>query len=180
MRYDLDGTSDSTGAESQLQPATASVGSSAVPMDAHGAYRRRIVRAFGTLAVFGVAALLFAINFRVVVVQGHSMEPTYHDGQRVLMTTNYWLFGPVRRGDVVVIRVPGGALLIKRVVALEGEEIPRQYWGLWALMNGTRVPKGYIYVVGDNLGQSDDSRQRGPFPLAWVQGKVVGGYREVP
>ncbi|MFN3691164.1 MAG: S26 family signal peptidase, partial [Fimbriimonadales bacterium] len=58
------------------------------------------------LTIFGLLALFFALNFRVVVVSGPSMEPTYRSGDRLLMTSAYWLFGPIQKGDVVVIVRP--------------------------------------------------------------------------
>ena len=177
MRYDLDGSVESTRFESQ--PPLQERNEEAI-MGWSAQQSRRIVRLFVLLIIFGLFALIFAANFRVVVINGHSMEPTYRHGERVLMTWNYWLFGPIRKGDVVVIDLPGGARLIKRVVALGGEEVPRQYWGpaIWRM--GTRVPPNYVYVVGDNLQQSEDSRQHGAFPLSWVEGKIVGSYREIP
>ena len=36
-----------------------------------------------------------------------------------------------------------------------------------------KVPKGHIWVVGDNLSNSTDSRHYGPVPLAMVRGKVL-------
>jgi signal peptidase I len=38
------------------------------------------------------------------------------------------------------------------------------------------VPKGYIYMLGDNRGNSDDSRFWGPVPLGWVVGKSFATY----
>ncbi|MFN7018205.1 MAG: signal peptidase I [Fimbriimonadales bacterium] len=140
----------------------------------------RTTRSLILLTLFGLLALFFALNFRVVVVSGPSMEPTYKSGDRLLMTTAYWLFGPIQKGDVVVIVRPTGELLIKRVVALEGEPIPSNYWSPLVYMMGGRVPEGHIFVIGDNLERSEDSRQLGAIPLSYVQGKIVGGWRELP
>jgi signal peptidase I len=38
------------------------------------------------------------------------------------------------------------------------------------------VPRGYVYVLGDNRGNSDDSRFWGPVPDSWVIGKAVATY----
>lgn len=36
-----------------------------------------------------------------------------------------------------------------------------------------RVPRGYVWVVGDNLSNSTDSRRYGPVPLGLIRGKIV-------
>ncbi len=142
--------------------------------------QRRLTRLFWLLTIFGSLALFFVMNFRVVVVNGHSMEPTYREGQRLLMTNAYWLFGKIERGDVVVIITPTGERLIKRVVALPSESVPQRYWSAYLLKYGTTVPEGHLFVVGDNLGFSEDSRFFGPVPLSRVEGKIVGGKGELP
>jgi signal peptidase I len=38
------------------------------------------------------------------------------------------------------------------------------------------VPKGYVFLMGDNRGQSDDSRFWGPVPVKWVIGKALVTY----
>ncbi|HST54293.1 MAG TPA: signal peptidase I [Solirubrobacteraceae bacterium] len=38
------------------------------------------------------------------------------------------------------------------------------------------VPKGDVYLLGDNRGNSDDSRFWGPIPRAWVVGEAVARY----
>lgn len=148
--------------------------------DTMGRRNANTTRSLVLLTVFGLLALFFALNFRIVVVNGPSMEPTYKSGDRLLMTTAYWLFGKIKKGDVVVVVRPSGELLIKRVVALPGEQVPRDYWSPLVYMMGGRVPEGHIFVVGDNLERSEDSRQIGAIPLSYVQGKIVGGWREVP
>jgi signal peptidase I len=38
------------------------------------------------------------------------------------------------------------------------------------------IPKGYVFLMGDNRGNSDDSRFWGPIPLKWVIGKAFATY----
>jgi signal peptidase I len=38
------------------------------------------------------------------------------------------------------------------------------------------VPKGSLFLMGDNRGNSDDSRYWGPVPDDWVIGKAFGTY----
>ena len=39
-----------------------------------------------------------------------------------------------------------------------------------------RVPRGYVFLMGDNRSQSDDSRFWGPVPVDWVIGKAFATY----
>jgi len=123
---------------------------------------KRWLRQAIALFVFLIVALLYYSCFTLSVVRGKSMEPTFRDGQVVLVGKGGLLFGPLKRGDVVVF-TRNGQLLVKRVVALPYETAP----------DGTRVPANHIYVVGDNLEVSDDSRTFGPIPLRSVIGKVL-------
>lgn len=36
-----------------------------------------------------------------------------------------------------------------------------------------RIPPGYWFMMGDNRGESDDSRFWGPVPTAWIVGTVI-------
>jgi signal peptidase I len=123
---------------------------------------KRWLRQAIALFVFLIVAILYNSFFTLSVVRGKSMEPTFRDGQVVLVGKGGLLFGPLKRGDVVVF-TRNGQLLVKRVVALPYETAP----------DGTRVPANHIYVVGDNLEVSDDSRTFGPIPLRSVIGKVL-------
>jgi signal peptidase I len=34
------------------------------------------------------------------------------------------------------------------------------------------IPSGYFFMLGDNRGESDDSRYWGPVPATWILGRV--------
>jgi len=133
---------------------------------------------------FGVAMLavlfctvFFYFNFKTVQVSGISMEPTYRSGQRVLVSKAYWLIGPIQRKDIVVLKDTGPTgFMIKRVYRMAGEAItdasylPEKH----RLSDGPYlVPEGTLFVVGDNMPNSEDSRKFGEVPLEDVLGKVV-------
>jgi signal peptidase I len=45
------------------------------------------------------------------------------------------------------------------------------------LRKPVRIPPGHYYTMGDNRGESDDSRDWGPIPPSSIIGKVVSGLR---
>lgn len=146
---------------------------------------RRLLAA-GTLLA---AALILNKTFRLAVVRGDSMSPTFHDGEAVLVSETASRT-QLKQGDVVLVRC-GGEVLIKRVAYLSGDVIPlpdaaafarcRDYFepvssdAATAEQDGEplRVPRGSIVVLGDNRTISDDSRSFGPVPLTDVLGKVM-------
>lgn len=104
------------------------------------------------------------------------MEPTLKDKQRILVCKAFWLVGAPKKGDIVVIRGEApGEYLVKRVYATEGEEVDYAYQPEnYDFSQGKYVvPEGYVYVLGDNLSMSEDSREFGPVPMQRILGKVV-------
>jgi signal peptidase I len=124
-----------------------------------------------------LALAVFArFNFYTVVVQGPSMEPTFYTGRRLLVSHAWWLVGPLRDNDIVVVTDPNpDGYIIKRVYKMEGEEVdfynvPRSY----NLSQGKYiVPPNCIYLLGDNRPKSDDSRSFGPVDRSKILGKVL-------
>jgi signal peptidase I len=121
-------------------------------------------------------AIYFHLTFTTVVVSGESMLPTLKSGQRVLTSKAYWLVGPIKEKDVVVIRDDGPTgYIIKRVYKMAGQVVD------WALVPDSfdfrsgeyHVPEGTVYVLGDNRQVSEDSRRFGPVPVESIIGKVV-------
>jgi signal peptidase I len=142
---------------------------------------------------FLVVVVLFVTMFRMGVVRGTSMVPTYQDGQVVLVRRLHWFSPPLHRGDVVLLR-QGRDVIIKRIYRLEGEEIDdsvahvksralrsdlKDYYEQDPIQPAPgvvprlTVPKGYVVVLGDNLRGSEDSRVFGPLPISNILGVVV-------
>jgi signal peptidase I len=146
-------------------------------------------------AYFGLVALCLLSPVKAGVVRGDSMAPSFHPGQ-------VYAFNPFERaparGDVVVLQ-HDGELLLKRVLATAGDTVFLLRWPgdptaevvseamVGPLERAQRerphmmamrieplvVPAGHLYVVGDHLLTSEDSRDFGPVPVTAVQGTVL-------
>lgn len=82
----------------------------------------------------------------------------------------------LNRGDIITLESPiaKGRLVCKRVIGLPGDMICVDPTGQYAdPSEHIVVPKGHIWISGDNLTASRDSRIYGPVPLALVKGRIV-------
>ena len=144
------------------------------------------------ILILAVALLFITISasYFVVIVDGDSMNSTLVDGDVVLVTKT----SKVNRGDVIVFDTDHGKL-IKRVIAVEGDEIYADKDGYVYLkksgeedfkmleesylqcktfnLNLTVVEEGEIFVLGDNRTDSSDSRYFGAIEIECVNGKVT-------
>jgi signal peptidase I len=121
-----------------------------------------------------------------------SMIPTLEIGDRVLVNKFIYRFTDPSRGDIIVFESVDNSNedLIKRVVGLPGDRIAVRGGKLF--VNGerqrepytnkklpdrsfyaqTRVPKNHVFVMGDNRGNSADSRVFGPLPEKNIEGEA--------
>ncbi len=143
-------------------------------------------------AIF-IALVVHMFMAQAVRVQGSSMEPGLSTDQRVIVEkVTYHLHGP-RRGDIVVVRMPGQGdeLLIKRVIAVAGEEVEINNGRVY--VNGRLLDEPYVaddtpgrqtwvveplhvFVMGDNRHASNDSRQFGTVHRDQVLGRAMLRY----
>lgn len=174
----------------------------------------RLIRELALSVMMAIA--LFVLIDTVTVrshVEGPSMEPTLHRGQ-MLLISRLGISGLTARAFASVEAVanvqpnlavpPRGAIvtflhpydpnemLVKRVIALPGEEIaikrglvyingeqlaePYVVYRDAVSMSTIRVPADSIFVMGDNRPESGDSRSFGSVPMDRLLGIVMLRY----
>lgn len=144
-----------------------------------------------------VAIVIVAFVIQPVRVEGTSMLPRLHDGERIFVNKFIYKFEPIRRGDIVVfwypndpsksfikrvIGLPGETISIRRgVVHINGEPLPEPYLDPNLHTREENMPPVYVrehyyFVMGDNRDSSNDSRQWGLVPEKYIYGKAVFRY----
>ena len=131
--------------------------------------------------------LLFTFVFRLVTVEGSSMEKTLFEKDNLIIS--HVLYEP-KQNDIVVIQVPNWrdqVPIIKRVIAIEGQTVDFDFDNWQVIVDGVpisepyvnresgemhayhayeiynlpvTVEKGKVFVLGDNRNHSADSRNR--------------------
>lgn len=143
------------------------------------------------LVVVVLVPLLRATVATPVRISSSSMMPTLAPGDVVLVDRGVAV-GDLERGDVVtfpdpvhgratlkrVVGLPGQSVVIKDAVLHVDDEPVEEPWvdheAIDAYYTRTfEVPAGSVFVLGDNRGNSEDSRTWGPVAAATVEGRVL-------
>lgn len=105
----------------------------------------------------------------IVFCSGPSMHPTIQDGDLIIAERLSIKLGNIHRGDIVGALSPHEPrqLLCKRLTQKEYDKVYNCAFPI------KRVPKGYVYLEGDNALLSTDSRNFGPVPQGLVQIRLV-------
>ena len=142
-----------------------------------------------------VCVLVFAFLFRIIGIIGDSMNPTFHDGDSVVISN---LFYEPKQGDVVVLRKLSfqEEPIIKRVIAVEGQTVDIDFEKGIVYVDDQpltepyiaeltltpinfdgkiTVPENCVFVMGDNRNNSTDSRSSliGCVDTRYIMGKVL-------
>ena len=123
-----------------------------------------------------------------IVVSGSSMENNYMNGEYLWVNRIVYRFDPPQRGDVVVCR-SDGHLIIKRIIAIGGDEIeikngktflngkPLDEFYIKEEMIGDfpieTIPEDMVFVMGDNRNASMDSRDIGAIDVKNIVGRIT-------
>lgn len=149
-----------------------------------------------------LVSLLIIVPIRYFVVQpffvlGASMEPTFQNGDYLIIDEISYLTGSPDRGDAIVFHYPYNTkqFYIKRIVGLPGEILVLDNKGI--TVKNKENPEGFAlseeylpvseeygnmtttlgvdeyFVMGDNRDASSDSRRWGALKREFIVGKVL-------
>ncbi len=154
---------------------------------------------FKTILFVVVVTVLFDMAIPRSLVEGSSMQPTFYNDERLVISRINYLINKPERGDVVVFntldpRKPQD-MLIKRIIGLPGETVEIRDGAVY--INGDLLDEPYIaepcrptlcsdrrwelgddeyFVMGDNRNHSNDSRAFGAVSYDHIVGMVIFRY----
>lgn len=149
------------------------------------------------VVVLFFAFIIRAFIFQPFVVEGKSMEPTFHDRDYLIVNKFEYRFETPHRGEVIVFKSPTipNTNFIKRIIGLPGELVKIDSTGA-IFVNGKQLNEPYItqanpalvtgqpstierylnqdeyWVMGDNRNHSSDSREWGPLQKSSIIGRA--------
>ncbi len=150
-----------------------------------------------------VMILLGVFIAQPVVVEGTSMLPNLHEGERLIVNKMIYYkiqsfsWGHIERGDIVVFWYPNDPdkSYVKRVIGLPGDNVEIRNGKVFindsemqeyyidptynqssANLSQTKVKDHYYFAMGDNRDNSSDSRSWGLVPEKYIYGKAFFRY----
>jgi len=150
---------------------------------------------------FAIITLIIVLPIRAFVAQpfivsGESMDPTYANGEYLIIDELSYHFNLPTRGEIIVFRYPKNPakFFIKRIIGLPGETVTFSNSQITItptdsepfLLEETYLTKSFSYtpneitlndkeyfVMGDNREASLDSRMWGALEESLIKGRVL-------
>jgi len=150
------------------------------------------------LTVLAAGSYLVISHFflQSVKIVGRSMLPTLSDSQQYLLNRWVYHFRAPQSSDVVVLRDPSdNGFSVKRIIATPGDSVYLKDGSVY--LNGRKLDETYLvpgtrtfsdanspdqlilcgkdqyFLLGDNRGNSIDSRTYGPVPRGNILGPII-------
>ena len=143
-----------------------------------------ILASFSAIILAGFIRIFF---FDTYIVTNKSMEPTFFEGDQILLLKKNFIFNRVKNFDVIVFNYDN-TNLVKRVIGIEGDKveikdgalylndklIEHEYYIFSNKDNGLYiVGDNQYFVLGDNIKLSEDSRYFGFIDGRDIKGQVI-------
>ncbi|KAI0756656.1 peptidase S24/S26A/S26B/S26C [Daedaleopsis nitida] len=124
----------------------------------------------------GCALHLFSHHVAGIAwVEGPSMLPTMALTGEAALELRWINVNNLSRGDLVTFISPldPTRIVCKRITGMPGDVVCVDPTGTYApSTEHVMIPKHHLWVTGDNLAYSRDSRMHGPIPLGLVRGRL--------
>lgn len=108
------------------------------------------------LIEWGITILIAAVIVIVVrtflfdsfKVDGHSMDPTFKDGDRVIVNKIQDRFTDYENGDLIVFRSEEGPPYVKRIIGIPGDTVTMEEKLVY--VNDEPINETYVYYTNDS------------------------------
>ncbi|XP_061187576.1 mitochondrial inner membrane protease subunit 1-like [Saccostrea echinata] len=117
----------------------------------------------------GCGIMLFANRVAWSInLTGDSMYPTIHSNDKAFIEYMSVSNQRLQKGDIVICKKPYNptSLVCKRLIGMEHDRIIKEDGQV------VKVPKGHVWLEGDNKEDSEDSRDYGPVPYGLLESRV--------
>ena len=149
-------------------------------------FRELLITAMLALVIFVVVNA----TIQTFVVVGGSMQPSFYDGERLLVSKASYIFSEPERGDVIIFHPPGNREgdYIKRVIALPGDKVEVKDGVVYVndspldepyikkppnyTLKEQEIAENFYFVLGDNRTNSNDSHSGWLVPKENIIGKT--------
>lgn len=104
-------------------------------------------------------------NYKLVIINGNSMLPTLPNGSYAIVDKNLYKLFEINKGDIMLFKIDQEEV-VKKIAGFPNEIIEIENENL-------TLAGDEVFIIGENLPESIDSRSYGPINIKQIIGKVV-------